>query len=366
MKNTTSEIIRVEPENPLATYLDLFLCETIGSLVDGDRTASKTVRLIIMSRDVSEYEIKICSGDDQGAIQTRSHEAIMEQIKATVDEYGYDSVPEFIAQSKILTAKAARRVASKAKKPKAPTSLPMAAGSESLGSPSPAEDSETKTAASEVKATTGKDRAAADKKQTADTVCDQCGNDFMKPERLDNHAKNMPNGLCKMTQPPARSDLNTYKTLADVITNPEVLKNIAEKKPIAVVVENGIITNMLGNTTASLIISKCRNCKQSGGCGASCRMAVQIYKFQAKLEIDGLADTPVMVWDALGDVICERTASGEAVPLKPNEAHYNCNTNNFSQIHNVSFNMRLRLSEYKNPRTDQTTISIHINQMTEN
>ena len=351
LETTTDEIISIEPKDPFAQYLDLLL---------------GTERIILMSRIGSAYEVKICSGENLGVIQTRSHEVLAEQIEATVEQYGYESATEFVAQSKILSAKSARRVASKAKKKKTATSLPMASGA--VVKSAEAEDGETKTAASGVESSslrppTG-DRAGKKKTTTADTVCDECGTDYMKPEKLKNHKKTSPNGLCKLTVQPARSALNTYKTLNDAIVDPDVLKNLAAKKPVAVRVESGTVTSMSGNTTASLIISKCRNCKQSGGCATSCRMTVQIYKYQAKLEIDGLADTPVMVWDALNDVIFERNAGGDVVPLKPNEAHYNTNTDNFSQIHNISFTMRLKLSEYTNPRTNATSISIHIIQMT--
>ena len=100
LKKTMDEIIITEPKDPLQNHLDMLLCNE---------------RVIIMKRVGSQYDVKICSGEDQGVVQIRTHDTLMEQISATVDKYGYESAKEFIAQSPIRQAKAARRTASMTK-----------------------------------------------------------------------------------------------------------------------------------------------------------------------------------------------------------------------------------------------------------
>jgi hypothetical protein len=117
----------------------------------------------------------------------------MEQIDAMAELYHFGSALEFVAQSPILSAADARRLASKSKKKTTAASLPMASGA--VVKVGDAKDGETKSGASGAKSSslrspTGK--GSTDKKPTSDTVCDQCGNDFMKRSALENRQKNVP------------------------------------------------------------------------------------------------------------------------------------------------------------------------------
>jgi hypothetical protein len=334
--------INLEPVAPYDTGLTLILCD-------------KRVR--ILSRAGKTYDVKVLCGKDEGVTHVMSHDGLTAQIAAAVAQYGFETENAYLDSH--LCERDTGKARSASLRP--PASLPFAGGASGAAPPGRFK-TEAVAAAAKAGGSTGSGGSSAP--VDSSTKCVFCKTNFHKAFRIQQHKKRFPGGLCLEVQPPATSTVPVFATFADCLADPTIQQNVSDNKTVASIIEGATITALSGMSTKSMMCQSCKSCKQNGG-NCCCARPLPTYKWQARVEIDGMTDPTAMIWEALSAVVYEETVTGDTILVKPSEAHFLTNTDHFAQICNVTFKMRIKLKKYVSKRDGETTTNVQVLTMTE-
>ena len=331
----------LEPVDPYNTGLTLILCDK---------------RIRILSRAGKIYDVEVLRGKEEGVTQVMSHDGLTAQVQAAVAQFGFETknayLDSYLCQRETGKARAASL--------RPPASLPFAGGASGTAPPGRFKAEAVATAAKAGGSTGSGGSSAPD----SSTKCDFCKTNFHKTFRLLQHTKRFPDGLCMEVQPPSKSTVAVFKTLAACLADATIQQNVSDNKTVASVIEGATITALSGMSTKSMMCQSCKSCKQNGG-NCCCARPLPIYKWQARVEIDGMTEPTAMIWEALSAVVYEQTVHGDTILVKPSEAHFLTNTDHFAQICNVTFEMRIKLKKYVSKRDGETTTNVQVLTMTE-